>query len=77
MAAKEVMRPPEPDTEQLLDLAGRGDRSARNRLLDRHRERLRALIALHMDRRPAAQELGISRMTLYKKLHKYGLFPAT
>jgi len=25
----------------------------------------------------AAQELGISRMTLYKKLHKYGLFPAT
>lgn len=49
------MPPPEPDTEELLDLAGQGDRAARNRLLDRHRRRLRALIALHMDSRLAAR----------------------
>jgi RNA polymerase sigma-70 factor, ECF subfamily len=49
------MRPPEPDTEELLDLAGQGDRAARNRLLDRHRQRLRALIALRIDPRLAAR----------------------
>jgi RNA polymerase sigma-70 factor (ECF subfamily) len=41
----------EPDTEDLLDLVAQGDRQARNRLLDRHRKRLRELIALRMDRR--------------------------
>lgn len=45
----------EPDTEQLLDLVGQGDRVARDRLLGRHRQRLRNLIALHLDPRIAAR----------------------
>jgi RNA polymerase sigma-70 factor (ECF subfamily) len=45
----------EPDTEQLLDRVGRGDRAARDRLLGRHRQRLRNLIALHLDPRIAAR----------------------
>jgi RNA polymerase sigma-70 factor (ECF subfamily) len=49
------MPPAEPDTDQLLDLAGKGDSSARNRLLDRHRRQLRSLIALRMDPRLAAR----------------------
>jgi RNA polymerase sigma-70 factor (ECF subfamily) len=49
------MPPAEPDTEQLLDLAGEGDRAARNRLVDRHRRQLRSLIALRMDPRLAAR----------------------
>ncbi len=47
--------PPEPDTDQLLDLVGRGDPSARGRLLDRHRGRLRQLVALRLDPRLAAR----------------------
>jgi RNA polymerase sigma-70 factor (ECF subfamily) len=43
------------DTEQLLDRAGRGDREACDRLLARHRQRLRELIALRLDRRLAAR----------------------
>ncbi len=49
------MRTPEPDTEQLLDLAGQGDRTARNQLLDRYRQRLRALIVLRIDPQLAAR----------------------
>jgi RNA polymerase sigma-70 factor (ECF subfamily) len=49
------MPPAEPDTDQLLDLAGEGDRAARSRLLDRHRRQLRSLIALRMDPRLAAR----------------------
>src|SRR5262245_29181201 len=45
----------EPDTELLLDLVGQGDRAARDRLLGRHRQRLRNLIALHLDPRVAAR----------------------
>jgi RNA polymerase sigma-70 factor (ECF subfamily) len=45
----------EPDTEQLLDRIGQGDRTARDRLLGRHRQRLRNLIALHLDPRVAAR----------------------
>src|SRR5262249_23160365 len=40
--------------------------------------RIRAALDRHENnRRRAAQELGISRMTLYKKLHRYGLLVAT
>ena len=46
---------PEPDTEQLLDAAGRGDGSARGRLLERHRPRLRQMVAVRLDRRVAAR----------------------
>ena len=43
------------DTEHLLDAAGRGDRAARERLLERHRKRLRRLVAVRFDRRLAAR----------------------
>src|SRR5690349_19042560 len=49
------MTPAEPDTEQLLDRAAAGDAEARGRLLDRHRARLRQLVALRLDRRLAAR----------------------
>jgi RNA polymerase sigma-70 factor (ECF subfamily) len=45
----------QPDTEQLLELAAAGDPDARGRLLQRHRQRLRKLVALRLDRRLAAR----------------------
>lgn len=45
----------EPDTDQLLDLVAAGDRPARSRLLDRHRHRLRNLIAMRLDSQLAAR----------------------
>lgn len=44
-----------PDTEELLARAGTGDRSARQELLERHRGRLRQMVALRMDRRMVAR----------------------
>src|SRR5205085_8371475 len=44
-----------PDTDQLLAAASHGDRTARGRLLDRHRRRLRRMVALRLDRRLAAR----------------------
>jgi RNA polymerase sigma-70 factor (ECF subfamily) len=44
-----------PDTDQLLDRASHGDGAARQELLIRHRQRLRKLIALRLDRRLAAR----------------------
>jgi RNA polymerase sigma-70 factor (ECF subfamily) len=46
---------PEPDTEQLLHAVSRGDASARSRLLERNRPRLRQMIAVRLDRRLAAR----------------------
>lgn len=45
----------EPDTEELLAQAGRGNAAAREQLLARHRNRLRQMIAVRMDRRLAAR----------------------
>lgn len=45
----------EPNTDQLLDQAAAGDEQARGRLLERHRGRLRGLVALRLDRRLAAR----------------------
>jgi RNA polymerase sigma-70 factor (ECF subfamily) len=45
----------EPDTDQLLQQASEGDRQARDRLLSRHRDRLRRMVAYHLDRRLAAR----------------------
>jgi RNA polymerase sigma-70 factor (ECF subfamily) len=45
----------ETDTETLLQRAGQGDRSARELLLARHRNRLRQMIAFRLDRRLAAR----------------------
>jgi RNA polymerase sigma-70 factor (ECF subfamily) len=44
-----------PDTEELLRRAGHGDRRARGALLQRHRGRLRRMVALRMDPRLAAR----------------------
>jgi RNA polymerase sigma-70 factor (ECF subfamily) len=46
----------EPDTDQLLRQAGAGDRQARNDLFERHRDRLRKMIAWRLDRRLAPRE---------------------
>jgi RNA polymerase sigma-70 factor (ECF subfamily) len=46
-----VTPPPDPDTDRLLDAAGQGDAQARGRLLERHRERLRRMVAVRLDRR--------------------------
>src|SRR5947199_6994432 len=43
------------DTERLLQLAARGDAAARDRLLDRHRGRLRQAVARRLDPRLAAR----------------------
>ena len=45
----------DPETESLLDPAAAGDEVALWRLLDRHRERLRRMIAARLDRRLAAR----------------------
>src|SRR3954463_5256867 len=44
-----------PDTEHLLLRAAAGDESARGRLLDRHRDRLRRMVAVRADPRLAAR----------------------
>src|SRR3954471_19993131 len=43
------------DNEQLLERACAGDAAARQELLGLHRDRLRRMIALHLDRRLAAR----------------------
>jgi RNA polymerase sigma-70 factor, ECF subfamily len=43
------------DTGQLLERIGRGDEPARERLLARHRGRLRRMVAVRLDRRLAAR----------------------
>jgi RNA polymerase sigma-70 factor (ECF subfamily) len=45
----------ERDEEELIERAARGDPAAREALLNRHRERLRLMVALRMDRRIAAR----------------------
>jgi RNA polymerase sigma-70 factor (ECF subfamily) len=46
---------PHPDTDELVAQASRGDPSARQRLLERHRPRLHRMVAVHLDRRLAAR----------------------
>ena len=43
------------ETDALLELAGRGDDQARQRLLERHRSRLKRMVAVRMDGRLAAR----------------------
>lgn len=45
----------EPDTNDLIERASRGDERAGQQLLARHRKRLRQMVALRMDRRLAAR----------------------
>jgi RNA polymerase sigma-70 factor (ECF subfamily) len=49
------MDPHDLDTDQLLARAKAGDASARGRLLERHRGRLRGMVALRLDPRLAAR----------------------
>jgi RNA polymerase sigma-70 factor (ECF subfamily) len=44
-----------PDTDQLLSAAAAGDPHARDRLLERHRPRLRRMVGARLDRRLAAR----------------------
>jgi RNA polymerase sigma-70 factor (ECF subfamily) len=44
-----------PDTDQLLEQASQGDGTARQQLLARHRDRLRQMVAVRLDRRLAAR----------------------
>jgi RNA polymerase sigma-70 factor (ECF subfamily) len=46
---------PTPDTDQLLAQASQGDGAARQQLLARHRDRLRRMVSLRLDRRLAAR----------------------
>jgi RNA polymerase sigma-70 factor (ECF subfamily) len=50
-----VVTRPNPDTDELLAAASHGDAKARCSLLDRHRDRLRRLIAVRFDRRLTAR----------------------
>jgi RNA polymerase sigma-70 factor (ECF subfamily) len=45
----------DPDTEQLVERASAGDETARQALLFRHRDRLRRMVAVRLDRRLAAR----------------------
>jgi RNA polymerase sigma-70 factor (ECF subfamily) len=45
----------DPTTEELLRRAGQGDRDARQALLGRHRDRLKHMVALRLDRRLTAR----------------------
>jgi RNA polymerase sigma-70 factor (ECF subfamily) len=45
----------EPDTEELIRRAASGDREAGDGLLARHRDRLRQMVAMRMDKRLAAR----------------------
>ncbi len=49
------MTPTMPDTEELLQHASQGDAQARGRLLARHRERLRKMVAWRLNRQLAAR----------------------
>jgi RNA polymerase sigma-70 factor (ECF subfamily) len=46
---------PEEDTEDLLRRAAAGEGAAREQLLARHRDRLRHVVAMRLDRRLAAR----------------------
>ena len=45
----------EPDTEELIERAGHGDATALQELLVKHRDRLRKMVAVRLDRRVAAR----------------------
>jgi len=49
------MTPTIPSTEELLRRAARGDDRSRQQLLDRHRDRLRHMVTVRLDRRLAAR----------------------
>jgi RNA polymerase sigma-70 factor (ECF subfamily) len=50
-----MLPPATPDTQELLERCVRGDTAARQECLVRHRERLRRMVALRLDRRLSAR----------------------
>src|SRR4051794_14464625 len=50
-----MTRAHDPDTDLLLRRAARGEEEARHRLLERHRDRLRRMVAVRLDPRLAAR----------------------
>ena len=55
MGSRRVNVESQPDTEELIGLAARGDSAAREQLLVRHRERLVKMVAVRLDRGVAAR----------------------
>src|SRR4029077_17743511 len=55
VVAGELMAQKASDTEELLGRAQEGDQAAREELLRLHRDRLRGMIAIRLDRRMAAR----------------------
>src|SRR5262245_13670104 len=47
--------PYQPETEELIERAARGEDAARHELLIQHRDRLKRMVAAHLDRRLAAR----------------------
>src|SRR5437868_3333386 len=47
--------PHQPETEELVERAARGDDAPRHLLLGQHRDRLKRRVAAHLDRRSAAR----------------------
>lgn len=45
------MQPPKPDTEELVNRAAKGEENAMRQLLNRHRNRLKRMVAVRMDPR--------------------------
>jgi RNA polymerase sigma-70 factor (ECF subfamily) len=50
-----MMGPHQAESEELIERAARGDDAARHQLLIRHRDRLKRMVAAHLDRRLAAR----------------------
>lgn len=61
-----------PDTDELLLRVGRGDVQARSELLDRHRDRLRRMVAVRLDRRlyPRLDPSDVLQETLVEAAQK-------
>ena len=50
-----MTEPQQPEADELIELAARGDAGARHHLLAQHRDRLKRMVAVHLDRRLAAR----------------------
>jgi RNA polymerase sigma-70 factor (ECF subfamily) len=50
-----MTEPQQPETDELIDRATGGDNASRHQLLAQHRDRLKRMVAVHLDRRLAAR----------------------
>jgi len=65
----------DPDTEQLVQRASSGDSSAERQLMDRHRDRLKRMVAVHLDPRVKAR-VDPSDVVQETLIIAYGRLPA-